>query len=217
VVCSVAREFIEKEEGMSHAQDSRCSRTTRALVAMFFVCSVGSPQLMAAGNLVWVAENPVPTEKNPPGDIPDDQVFLSYHSPLGFTLQVPEGWSRTDRADGTRFFDKYDVIEATVTPASAAPSEQSVRSREAAELVANGRAAKIGSIKEMKLKGGPAVRITYTANSEPNAVTNKQVRLEHERFIFFKDGRLATIDFAAPAGADNADQWQLMSNSFRWN
>jgi hypothetical protein len=183
---------------------------------MFFVCLVGSPQLLV-GNSVLAAEKPAPAEKNPPGDIPDDQVFLSYRSPLGFTLQVPEGWSRKDQTDGTRFFDKYDVIEATVTPASAAPSEQSVRSREAAELAANGRAVKIGTIKEVRLKGGPAVRITYTANSEPNAVTNKQIRLEHERFIFFKDGRIGTIDFAAPAGADNADQWQLMSNSFRWD
>ena len=28
--------------------------------------------------------------------------------------------------------------------------------------------------------------------------------------------RHATADFAAPQGADNADQWRLMANSFRW-
>ena len=68
----------------------------------------------------------------------------------------------------------------------------------------------------MRLKSGPAVLISYASNSDPNAVTNKQIRLEHERFIFFTAGKAATIDFAAPQGADNADQWRLMANSFRW-
>jgi hypothetical protein len=177
--------------------------------AALVVCSIEALPLAAA-------EKPVPAEKNPPGDIPDSQVFIAYKSTLGFTLQVPEGWSRTDRPDGVRFFDKYNVIEATVVQASAAPTEQSVLSHEAADLVASERAVKIGAVKEIKLKGGSAVRVTYTSNSEPNAVTDKQIRLEHELFIFFKQGKAATIDFAAPQGADNGDQWQLMSNSFRW-
>jgi hypothetical protein len=80
-----------------------------------------------------------------------------------------------------------------------------------------GHAVKVDTVKEVKLQSGPAVRITYSSNSEPNPVTNKQIRLEHERFIFFKNGKAATLDFAAPLGADNADQWKLMSNSFRWS
>jgi hypothetical protein len=87
----------------------------------------------------------------------------------------------------------------------------------AAIINGTGHAVKIASVKEVKLKYWPAVRITYSSNSDPNPVTNKQIRLEHERFIFFKDGKTATIDFAAPQGADNADQWQLMSNSFQRN
>ena len=163
------------------------------------------------------AEKPVAAEKNPPGDIPDNQVFIAYKSPLGFTLQVPEGWARTEQANGARFADTYDVIDVAVAPASTAPSAASVRSRAAADLAASGRAVKIASIEDAKLKGGAAVRVTYTSNSDPNPVTGRQIRLEHERLIFFKPGRVATVDFAAPQGADNADQWQLMSNSFRWN
>jgi hypothetical protein len=183
---------------------------TLALAAALSTCL---PSALPAS----AAEKPLPAEKNPPGDIPDNQVFIAYKSPLGFTLQVPEGWARTDRTNGVRFADKYDVIDAVVASASTAPTAASVRSRDAADLSANGRAVKIGSIEDIKLKGGTAVRVTYTSNSDPNPVTSKQIRLEHERFIFFKSGKVAAIDFAAPQGADNADQWQLMSNSFRWN
>lgn len=54
---------------------------------------------------------------------------------------------------------------------------------------------KVGSVKPVNLLGGPAVRITYTSNSEPNPVTNKQIRLEHERFIFPKHGAHAFRKF----------------------
>ena len=59
-------------------------------------------------------ESLVAPEKNPPGDIPDDQVFISYDAQQGFSLKVPEGWSRTTLDNGVRFFDKYGVIEVTV-------------------------------------------------------------------------------------------------------
>jgi hypothetical protein len=160
---------------------------------------------------------PVAAERNPPGDIPDDQVFIRYASPLGFTLEVPEGWSRSDRPDGVRFFDKYNIIEATVTSADTAPTAASAQSREVVDLTKTAHAVKVTAVKEVKLKSGPALRITYMSNSDPNPVTNRQIRLEHERFIFFKDGKAVTLDFAAPMGADNVDQWQLMSNSFRWS
>jgi hypothetical protein len=179
------------------------------LAAVLIACPLGAPAIAAP-------EKAVKVEKNPPGDIPDDQVFVAYNSPLGFTLKVPEGWSRADRPDGVRFFDKYNIIDISIVQSDTAPTASWVQSRVGAELAASGRAVKVGSVKAVNLMGGPAVRITYTSNSEPNPVTNKQIRLEHERFIFPKHGKMATVDFAAPQGADNADQWQLMSNSFRW-
>ena len=72
------------------------------------------------------------------------------------------------------------------------------------------------AIKVVKLAAGSAVRISYLSNSAPNPVTNKQIRLEHERFILFKNGKTVTLDLAAPAGADNVDQWRLISNSVQW-
>jgi nucleoid DNA-binding protein len=196
---------------MKQAAGSCPERLVVLVLAVIFALSpAASPTAMAE-------EKPVAAEKNPPGDIPDTQVFVHYASPLGFALEVPEGWSRSDRPDGARFFDKYNIIEATVAPADAAPTASSANSREVVDLAKTGHAVKVTAVKEVKLKSGPALRITYTSNSEPNPVTNKQIRLEHERFIYFKDGKTVTLDFAAPLGADNADQWQLMSNSFRWS
>jgi hypothetical protein len=61
------------------------------------------------------------------------------------------------------------------------------------------------------------VLIVYTSNSDPNAVTDKQIRLENNRYLFYRAGHEAALTLSAPAGADNVDQWQLMANSFRWN
>jgi hypothetical protein len=161
-------------------------------------------------------EKAVAPEKNPPGDIPDSQVFVTYRSPLGFSLKVPEGWARKDQNGAVSFADKYGEIAVSVQT-GAPPTVASARANEAAELETAGRAVKISAITEAKLPSGPAVRIVYTENSNANAVTGKQIRLESERFLIGHGGNVAFLTFSAPAGADNADQWKLMSESFRWN
>lgn len=173
-----------------------------------FALGVAAPQALAQ-------EKAVAPEKNPPGDIPDSQVFVTYASPLGFQLKVPEGWARKDRRDGASFADKYGEI-AVVVRQGPAPTLASVRAGEAAELEASGRAVKITGVSEVKLPAGPAVRIVYGENSEANAVTGKQIRLESERYLIAHAGSVASLTFSAPAGADNADQWKLMSDSFGW-
>jgi hypothetical protein len=172
--------------------------------------------LQAAEDVLAAAEQAAPPEKNPPGDIPDTQVFVTYRSPAGFSLKVPEGWARKERRDGASFADKYNIVEISVAPAASAPTASSVTAHEAAELVRNGHAVKIGAIKNVSLRSGPAVLITYTSNSEPNPVTSKRLRLESHRYLIFRGGTLATLNLSAPLGADNADQWNLMSNSFEW-
>lgn len=189
---------------------SRTRKYSRATIAglVAIAALLGLP---LASTIAIAAERPAVAEKNPPGDIPDSQAFVTYVSPSGFSLQVPEGWARTDRSGGTRFADKYNAIDATVRPALAAATDH-----EAAALVNAGRAVKIDAIRTVKLASGPAILITYSSNSEPNAVTGKQLRLENHRYLIYRSGRLATIDLAAPLGADNADQWKLIANSFRW-
>ena len=104
----------------------------------------------------------------------------------------------------------------TVAKADAAPTIDAVKATYIPDFEKKERAVKISAVKPVKLPAGPAIRIIYTSNSERNQVTNKQVRLENERFLYFKDGKLITLELYAPKGADNVDQWQLMSKSFQW-
>jgi hypothetical protein len=192
-----------------------CQRLLRIL-AIVLAFAASPSTLQAAESVLATTGQPATPEKNPPGDIPDTQVFVTYQSPADFSLKVPEGWARTERRDGTRFADKYNVVEISVAPAASAPTVSSVTAREAAELARTGHAIRIGAIKNVWLRSGAAVLITYTSNSEPNPVTNKQLRLEHHRYLVYRGGTLATLDLSAPLGADNADQWNLMANSFQW-
>lgn len=198
----------------------RLLRTTNVIVSvLLLVVGLGVAAGAAAiftGNPAMAAEKAVQPEKNPPGDIPDTQVFIDYASPQGFTLKVPEGWARSDRNDGASFVDKLDGVVVSMSHAAFAPTVETVSGSYLPELEKTGRAVKLVAIKEVRLPAGPAIRITYTSNSEPNAVTSRQIRLENERYLYFKDGKLITLELYAPQGADNVDQWQLMSNSFRW-
>jgi len=68
------------------------------------------------------AEKPAAPEKNPPGDIPDNQVFIEYRSPLGFKIKVPEGWARRETSDGATFNDKYNTIALVMSQPPQMPS-----------------------------------------------------------------------------------------------
>jgi hypothetical protein len=120
------------------------------------------------GSPAMARETAVAPEKNPPGDIPDDQVFIQYKSPLGFSFKVPEGWARVERADGVRFSDKYNTIDLTVAKADQAPSAAAVKTREIAGLPMADHAVQIKAVKDVRLKSGPAVLVSYTSNSDPS-------------------------------------------------
>ncbi len=191
---------------------------TLCIVAIVMVAAVMAfltvPRAHTA--VLIAAETPAMAEKNPPGDIPDSQVFIDYHSPLGFTLKVPEGWARKDGPDGVSFIDKLDGVVVMVSSANKAPNVESVLRDYVPMMEKSGHAVKVGSVRMVKLPAGDAVLISYSSNSEPNPVTNKQVRLENHRYLYFRAGKLAELDLYSPFGADNVDQWRLMSQSFRW-
>jgi hypothetical protein len=162
------------------------------------------------------SEKPLTPEKNPPGDIPDNQVFIEYRSPLGFTIKVPEGWARRQTSDGATFSDKYNTIALVVSQRAELLNVTNAKQQEINELEKTGKAVRVSGIKSVELPSGTAVVVSYGSNSEPNPVTNKAIRLENERYFFWKDGKLVTLTLSAPLGADNADQWNLMAKSFGW-
>lgn len=180
------------------------------IAASLFLPVTGSA--FAAGQ-----ESPVAPEVSPPGDIPDNQAFIRFKSPEGFSLKVPEGWAQKDNGAETVFNDKYNHIAISVTNFQSALDVAFAKSDLGPAIEKSGRAVAITKISEVKLKGGTAIKIAFDSNSEPNSVTNKQLREENERFYFAKDGKLVALQLSTPKGADNVDQWKLISSSFRWN
>ena len=53
------------------------------------------------------------------GDIPDNQVFLVYHSPSGWSIKYPEGWAQSGGPNATVFRDKNNIVRVVVRPGSA--------------------------------------------------------------------------------------------------
>lgn len=174
--------------------------------------------LAQAGNTpLPVHQQAVEPEVSPPGDIPDTQVFVAYTSPQGFHLEVPEGWARSGNDQRVHFADKYGSVDVQLSPAKAAPITAGAQQEQIAALLASNRAVEVSQVQDVQLPGGPAIRIDYASNSEPNPVTDKQIRLENAEYLFYKDGKLVAVTFSAPYGADNVDQWRYMSESFGWS
>lgn len=162
-------------------------------------------------------ENPVAPETNPVGDIPDSQVFVNYVASSGnYSLDVPEGWARTNNGSDVLFVDKFDGVSVSIAEATSAPTADSVQQNEAATLTSSRHAFEVGNITELDLPGGHAVKITAMVNSEPDPVTGKQVRLEEDIYIFYQNSTEAMLQLWAPQGADNVDQWKRISESFQW-
>jgi hypothetical protein len=166
-------------------------------------------------------ETAVAPEVNPPGDIPDSQAFVKFTNTTGgYELQVPEGWSRLGSppafTSNVSFVHNYNGVSVIVAPAAAPPTAGSAQANEVKQIQSHARAATVTGVSEENRTGGKAIVIKYTSNSEPNAVTNKQVRLENVTYIFHKNGKEAMLTMWAPLGADNVDQWNLMADSFRW-
>jgi hypothetical protein len=164
------------------------------------------------------SERPVAPEKNPPGDIPDTQVFITYTSTAGrYALDVPEGWARSEHGADVKFIDKLDGEQVTLSKSGTPPTVSSVQREQVPSLQQHGRAVKIQGVKTRSMPHSTTViYVVYTSNSSPDPVTGKQVRLDNVTYYYYHKGRLAALTLWAPMGADNVDQWKRISQSFRW-
>jgi hypothetical protein len=162
-------------------------------------------------------QSPVPAESNPPGDIPDTTAYVPYLSAAGrFRLKIPEGWARATKPSSVGFSSALNSVTLAWKSSAAAPTVASAKSSEVSALKASTLAFTLRSVKSVTLPGGPAVLITYEANSAANAVTGKQYRLVIERFEFFNKGVQADMSLSSAVGSDNVDPWRIVSESFRW-
>jgi hypothetical protein len=160
-------------------------------------------------------EPPVPVESSPPGDIPDDTQFVPYHSHKdGWTVTVPEGWSRTRTGTTVMFTDKLNTIQVDARPGDPVTVD-GVKRTDVPELQKNTRAFKLVSVTRVTLPAGSAVLVSYQANSDPNPVTGKQYRLDVLRYLLFHAGTRTTLTLLSPVGADNVDPWRIVTESLK--
>jgi hypothetical protein len=160
-----------------------------------------------------------PGEASQPGTIPDTQVFVKYTSPQeGYELDVPKGWKQVVKSTKVCFLKDFDGIEIVLTQANTMPTVESVRTQQVIELEKTGNTIRDVQVQSDQLSGGSSILITYTSGPEAGdmAGTNKQFRLENNRYLFYKSGRLLSLTFWSPVGTNNMKQWAHMSNSFRW-
>lgn len=177
-----------------------------------------SPSSTPTPTTATKTEQPVAPERNPPGDIPDTQAFILYKNAAGgYAVEVPEGWARTEQGTDATFVSKFDGERVTLSKSAAPPTVASVQQTQVPALQKQGRAVKIQGVKTTKMpRTGNVVYVTYTANSAPDPVTNKQLRLDNVTYYYYRNGKLAALTVWAPTGADNVDQWKRISESFRW-
>src|SRR3954447_17194787 len=144
------------------------------------------------------AGTPAPTEVSPPGDIPDNQAFVTFQAPgAPYSVKVPEGWSQTRQGGAIVFTDKLNSIElgwgASPDPAPTA--------------------AKVSTVTRT---AGTAERASYDERSQPDAVTGKTRTKAVERYVFTRGGKYAILTLSGPKGADNVDPWRVVTDSLRW-
>jgi hypothetical protein len=156
-------------------------------------------------------------ETTPPGDIPDNQAYVAYAPPGGgYSVKVPEGWSRTATGAATTFVDKRNSVRMETMPAAAAPTVAQVKATDAPKLAQTVPGYQPGTVKTVVRPAGPAVLITYLASAKPDPVTGKAGVDAVERYVFFHGGKLVVLTLSGDKRADNVDPWKKVTSSLRF-
>ncbi|HEX2948136.1 MAG TPA: hypothetical protein VHV83_00965, partial [Armatimonadota bacterium] len=144
--------------------------------------------------------------------------FITYTNTAGkYSNEAPEGWARTEHGQDVTFVSKFDGERVILTKSATPPTVASVKQTQVPALQQQGRAVKIQGVQTKSMpKLGTVVYVTYTSNSAPDPVTNKQIRQDNVTYYYYRNGTLAALTLWAPTGADNVDQWKRISESFRW-
>jgi hypothetical protein len=157
------------------------------------------------------------TESNPPGDIPDNQAYVTFARPGGgFAVKIPEGWASSTTGATTTFTDKLNQVQVTEAKVDLAPTAASVNATDVPALKAQVPQFALGTVSTVTRQAGPAVLVTYQGDSPPNQVTGKVVRDAFERYIFFHAGSRVDLTLSGPTNADNVDPWRIVTDSLRW-
>jgi hypothetical protein len=161
--------------------------------------------------------SPVATESNPPGDIPDNQAFVTFRPAAGgFSVKVPEGWARSAAGSGTAFTDKLNRIQVQATTSPTPLTVQNASSRLLPQLQRAVPRFAMGKVSQVSRAAGPAILVTYQGDSSQDPVTGKVVRDAFELYVFQRGSRELALTLSGPTNADNVDPWKIVSDSVRW-
>jgi hypothetical protein len=163
------------------------------------------------------SQGSAPADVSPPGDIPDSQAFVGFTPVSGdYTIDVPEGWARTDLGTGASFTDKLNSMKVETAAAATAPTTATVRADDIPKVRATTDGFELEGISTVRRPTGSVVLVKYQARSAPDSVTGKRITQDVERYELWHNGTLATITLTSPKGADNVDPWRTVTTSFRW-
>jgi len=141
------------------------------------------------------------------GDIPDNQVFLTFlNAAGGYSMKYPEGWAQSGAGKSVTIRDKNNIVRVVVAKGGL-PTAAAAK---------HGLAHVTSGPSPLTIAGSPALKVVYTTESAPNPVTGKRVTLVVDRYYLSHGGRLAIVDLGTPQGVDNVDAYRLMVQSFRW-
>lgn len=161
------------------------------------------------------APGPLQAEANAAatGDIPDSQAFIVLRNRIGsYSMKYPEGWAQLGSGGVVTLRDKNNIVRIVVEH-GAAPTTAAVK----ADVAKLGGARLRSGPAKVALGGKPALEVTYSTQSAPNAVTGKRVTLIVDRYYLWQGGRRAVVDLGTPEGVDNVDAYRMMIESFRWS
>jgi len=176
-----------------------------------------STSTTANTNTTANAVNPNAPDATPPGDIPDTQVYVPYSPPGGgYSVKVPEGWSRSSSGGAVVFTDNLNSIRLESVPASKAPTVASAKQSLVPQLSHSVNGFSAPKVSTVSRTAGPAVLITYFAWGKPNPVTGKKPPEAVERYIFFHKGKEVILTLSGEKNADNVDPWRTVTNSLRY-
>jgi hypothetical protein len=150
------------------------------------------------------------------GDIPDNQQFLTYKNRSGgYSISYPQGWARSGNGNQVTFQDKSNTVTIKVAPGPR-PTSASVSAELKQEAAAD---PCLSAGKPQSTSAGPnqVVKVTSTTEGQKSPVTGQRPKITVDRYVYFKGGKVATVDLATPVGVDNVDAYRMISESFRWS
>lgn len=194
----------------------RAALAAAAVIVAIGVAGCGASS-SAGGGQASKPSNANAPEVNPAGDIPDNQAYVAYAPPGGgFTVKVPEGWSRTTTGGAVVFTDKLNAIDIESKAARAPLSVMQAKRVELPKLAKSVDGFQAGTVTTVARKAGTAVRIAYLAKAKTDPVTGKAGQDAVERYVFFHKGKDVILTLSGPKGADNVDPWKIVTDSVTW-